>query len=207
MNRKRDDGSKQPQFFVTDAQTITLERERPDSFPDTAESARAIQGEATQTAPFAKSLAVHESAAQSGHTTLISPKLLNTNAPTERKQTTEAPAKLKPVVGWLAVVSGPGRGQTFPLTYGMNPIGARVEQGVRLGFGDVQIADVQALIIYDHQRRKFLVHHKGGRTATFLNGEPVLKLTAMTPNQELVMGRTKLRFVPLCGPDFDWTQK
>lgn len=144
---------------------------------------------------------------QTGHTTLISPRILDAAPKAQEPKPAEAAAKKKPVVGWLAVVAGPGRGHTFPLSYGLNPVGSHVEQGVRLAFGDLQIADIQALVIYDHQRRKFMLHHKGGRMATFLNGEPVLKLTAIAPHQEIVMGRTKLRLVPLCGPDFDWTQK
>jgi hypothetical protein len=146
-------------------------------------------------------------AGSAGHTTLISPRLLEAQAAADAEAPAVAQAKIKPVVGWLAIVAGPGRGLVFPLTYGINPVGSRVEHGVRLGFGDTQISDLQALVIYDHHRRKFFVHHKGGRVATFLGGEPILKLTPIAPQQEIVMGRTKLRLVPLCGPDFDWTQK
>jgi hypothetical protein len=141
-----------------------------------------------------------------GHTTLISPRLLESRSVPQDVKPAES-AKKKPVVGWLVVTIGPGRGQVFSLTYGINQIGSRVENGIQLNFGDLQIADIQALVIYDHQRRKFFVHHKGGRVATFLGGEPVLKLTPVAPHQEIVMGRTRLRLVPLCGPDFDWTQK
>ena len=145
--------------------------------------------------------------ASAGHTTLISPRLLEARPAAQPVKPAEASAKKKPVVGWLVITSGPGRGQVFSLTYGINQVGSRVESGVRLSFGDLQVADLQALVIYEHQRRKFFVHHKGGRVATFLDGEPVLKLTPVAPHQEVVMGRTRLRLVPLCGPDFDWTQK
>jgi hypothetical protein len=146
-------------------------------------------------------------AGQAGQTTLISPRILEERAPKETPQAPAARPQLKPIVGWLVVTQGPGRGHVFPLSYGMNPVGSHVEQGVRLAFGDLQIADVQALVVYDHTRRKFFLNHKGGRVATFLNGEPVLKLTQIAPHQEIIMGRTQLRLVPICGPDFDWTQK
>ncbi|MCK7461532.1 MAG: hypothetical protein MZU84_05455 [Sphingobacterium sp.] len=56
---------------------------------------------------------------------------------------------LGPVVGWLAVIAGPGQGEVLPLNYGVNDIGRGAKARVRLDFGDAMIAtDNQAAIIY-----------------------------------------------------------
>ncbi|MEO0017489.1 MAG: hypothetical protein RLZZ522_772 [Verrucomicrobiota bacterium] len=45
-----------------------------------------------------------------------------------------------PVVGWLVVVEGPGRGKSVTLGYGMNAIGREPGNRVVLPFGDMQIS-------------------------------------------------------------------
>ena len=39
---------------------------------------------------------------------------------------------------------------------------------------------------------------------TYLDDEPVLAPTPLEALRHIVLGATTLRFVPLCGPDFDW---
>jgi hypothetical protein len=37
-----------------------------------------------------------------------------------------------------------------------------------------------------------------------LNGELLAEARPLNPADVIEVGATKLRFVPLCGPDFDW---
>ncbi len=110
-----------------------------------------------------------------------------------------------PVVGWVVVIDGPGKGHALALGYGMNEIGRGAECRVVLDFGDDEIARSRhALITYDPRSLKFFVQHGGGKNLTYIGDQPVLMPQELASGQEILLGRTKLRFVALCGPDFDW---
>jgi hypothetical protein len=110
-----------------------------------------------------------------------------------------------PVVGWLAIVSGPGAGDFVRMGYGMNSIGRAEDQRCRLDFGDEKISrQTHATITYDPRGRKFFLQHGGGQNLTYLNNSPVLQPVEVKGGEFIVIGDTTLRFVPLCGADFDY---
>lgn len=110
-----------------------------------------------------------------------------------------------PVVGWLVIVEGPGRGQAHALGYGMNPIGRGVDQRVRLDFGDRQISRAShAVVVYDPRGRQFFLQHGSSANLTYLDGQLVLTPQPLAHGSDILIGRTRLRFVALCGPTFDW---
>lgn len=118
---------------------------------------------------------------------------------------TETPNVLAgPVVGWLAIVAGPGRGEVLRLGYGVNDIGSGPSARVRLNFGDASIApDNHAAIIYTTRSRRFYLAQSAA-AESWLNGQPVLESVGLVGGETIRFGQTQLRFVPLCGPDFDW---
>jgi hypothetical protein len=111
-----------------------------------------------------------------------------------------------PVVGWLVVVKGPGKGQSVTLGYGMNAIGREPGNRVPLPFGDEQISRTKhAVITYDPRGRKFYIQHGDSNNLTYLGEMPVLAPTPLTGGETIrIGGETELRFVPLCGDDFTW---
>lgn len=109
-----------------------------------------------------------------------------------------------PVAGWLVIVAGPGRGEVLRLGYGVNDIGSGPDARVRLNFGDATIApDNHAAIIYTTRSRRFYLAQSTA-SATWLNGQPVQESVALVGGETVRFGQTQLRFVPLCGPGFDW---
>jgi hypothetical protein len=111
-----------------------------------------------------------------------------------------------PLVGWLVVVSGPGKGTSIELGYGFNSIGRDKDQRVCLDFGDEQISRrSHAAIVFDQKSRRFFIQHADGINLTYLNDDPVLQSSALIGHECISIGRTKLVFVPLCGQEFDWT--
>lgn len=107
------------------------------------------------------------------------------------------------VVGWLVVISGPGRGQILTLHYGVNDIGRGDKARIRLNFGDTFIAvENQAAIIYTARSRRF--YFQGITAETWLDERPAQGLIELVGGETLQLGQTRLRFVPLCGLDFDW---
>ena len=110
-----------------------------------------------------------------------------------------------PVVGWMAIVSGPGAGDYVRLGYGMNSIGRADDQRCKLNFGDEKISrQNHASITYDPRGRKFYLQHGGGQNLTYVGEIPVLQPTELKGGEFLIIGNTVLRFVPLCGADFDY---
>ncbi|MCB1734352.1 MAG: FHA domain-containing protein [Gammaproteobacteria bacterium] len=110
-----------------------------------------------------------------------------------------------PVVGWLAIVEGPGQGTAVALGSGLNTLGRSDDSRVPLNYGDTQLSrENHATVTYDPRGRKFYLQHGGGKNLTYLNDAPVLTPVEIVANQDIVLGNTRLRFVPLCGPDFDW---
>ena len=137
----------------------------------------------------------------------IRPPLLSANHGADAAQTrsrSEDPMS-DPVVGWLVVVAGPGKGRACQLGYGTNSLGRGEGSRVRLDFGDEGISrEEHASVTYDPRGRKFYLLHGGGKNLTYLGDEPVLVPTVVEAAQNFSIGETTLRLVPLCGPEFDW---
>ncbi len=113
-----------------------------------------------------------------------------------------------PVVGWLVVTKGPGRGSVRGVGMGLNTIGRDPKRNIiHFDLGDGSISgEKHAVIVYDNSpgRRSFAVKHEEGRNLTKLGGNAVLELTPLHSGDEIEIGATTLRFVALCGPEFDW---
>ena len=114
---------------------------------------------------------------------------------------------INPIVGLLVVTGGPGKGSSRPLYYGNNSIGRDASQIVCLDFGDVNIsAQEQAFIRYDYEDRKFLFIPNLSKTnVVSVNADKPAVPVELKPWDEIKMGHTKLRFLPVCGTHFDWS--
>jgi len=111
----------------------------------------------------------------------------------------------EPVVGWVIVVDGPGRGQSLKLGYGVNTIGRGPEARVSLDFGDEEISrQGHAMVTYDTRGRKFYIQHGGGTNLTYLGDAPVLQPHEIKGREIIGIGKTRLTFIPFCGPEFEW---
>lgn len=111
-----------------------------------------------------------------------------------------------PPTGWLVVIDGPGKGNAVAVGIGANAIGRNPDQRVPLAFGDSHISgESHALLVYDPESRRFYVNHGGGKNLTYVDGQLVMTPTELAPHAELRMGETRMRFVPLCGEQFDWS--
>ena len=113
-----------------------------------------------------------------------------------------------PVVGWLAVVEGPGRGASLNIGYGNNRIGRAPTENVSLDFGDDEISrENHATITFDGRHRRFYLLPGQGRNLVYVNDQPVMTPLELNGGEEILLGQTKLRFVPFCSKSFDWYQK
>lgn len=121
------------------------------------------------------------------------------------KPAEEPEADAPPVVGWLVIIDGPGRGRAREIVSGRNAVGRGAGNDISVDFGDSQISrDKHAVISYDPRGRKFYIQHGEGTNLTYLNDQPVLTPCELEALSHITLGDTVLRFVPLCGKDFDW---
>jgi hypothetical protein len=130
----------------------------------------------------------------SGHTRILRPMGI------------EADVRSDPVVGWLVVLQGPGKGSFRPIYSGSNTIGRSSGQRIPIDFGDDAISsEKQAFLVYDGRKRQYqLVPNLERPNLVHLNDSALLANGELKPHDKITMGRTTLLFVPLCGPDFDW---
>lgn len=110
-------------------------------------------------------------------------------------------------VGWLVVVEGPGRGAAFTLYNGVAQIGRGEDQTVRLDFGDNSISrENHAAIAYDAEQNSFFIGHGGKANLVRCNKMPVLSTQVLAAGDNIRIGETTLRFVPLCSSEFEWSE-
>jgi hypothetical protein len=112
------------------------------------------------------------------------------------------------VTGWLVVVDGPDKGQSRPIRAGINTIGRAPDQDIPLYFGAKSDGEISrrdhARIVYDPRGNHFKLVHGASRNLTYLNDEAVLDITELKPYDRIVIGKTTLLFIPLCGNIFRW---
>lgn len=139
------------------------------------------------------------------HTKLVGPARRAATAETSGSQNTNDGGELDPVVGWLVVLAGPGRGNARRLGYGQNSLGRDKGERVSLDFGDASISrSKHAFVLYEPRKRQYFVRPGEGANLTYLNGELLTEARPLTPADVIEVGATKLKFVPFCGPEFDW---
>ncbi len=109
--------------------------------------------------------------------------------------------------GWLVVTDGPGRGASFSLHSGVAQIGRGDGQAIQLDFGDRAISrEHHAAVAFDSETGKFFLGHGGKSNIIRLNGRPVLSTEELDHGDALRIGETELRFVALCGANFNWAE-
>ena len=133
-----------------------------------------------------------------GHTRIIG---YNTAAVSDGQK------QIEPVVGWMIVIDGPGKGNFRPVFAGSNTIGRSANQRIAIDFGDDTISsEQQAFLVYDGKKRQFqLVPNLGRPNLVHLNEAALLTNSELKPRDKVTMGSTTLLFLPLCGPEFDWS--
>jgi len=125
-----------------------------------------------------------------------------------RPQAEKANALPDPVVAWLVVIKGPGLGNSLTLGYGKNSIGRASSERVSLDFGDNSDSLISrskhAIITYDPKGKKYYIQSGDSINLTYLGDTPVLAITELVGDEDIIIGETTLRFIPFCGEDFNW---
>lgn len=110
-----------------------------------------------------------------------------------------------PVVGWLVVTDGPGKGNSVPIGGGMNAVGRGADQRVSLNFGDTSLSSEKHFMLsFDARSGSFAIHRGDSVNLTYLNDAPVYETQPLKSFDKIETGATKLTFVAFCGEQFSW---
>lgn len=127
-------------------------------------------------------------------------------SPQDSNQSTFNTKEIGEVVGWLAVIEGPGKGKSMEIGNGQNSLGRDDNNRIQLDFGDPGISRMKHLsIVYDSRNKNFFLVTGESSNLSYVDDSPVLAPTLITPYCRIrVSDQTTLLFVPLCGEQFSW---
>jgi len=112
-----------------------------------------------------------------------------------------------PVVGWVVIIDGPGKGTSLQLGPGQNTLARGHQSRVQIDFGDHEISrESHSIITYDPKHNKFYIQPGLGTNLTYLGEEPVLSPTPLVHGSRIILGSTTLRFIALCDDSFSWSE-
>ena len=111
-----------------------------------------------------------------------------------------------PVVGWLVVIQGPGKGDSVSLGYGRNSIGRDKSNRSAIPYGDQSISrNNHATLTFDHKGSKFYIQQGESVNPIRVSDQIVLEPRELFGGETIELSDTTvLKFVPLCGSDFSW---
>lgn len=114
-----------------------------------------------------------------------------------------AAAPKGPVTGWLVVLDGPARGQDLRLGEGRNFLGVDAAGNPAVLDANSPLA-VRRGIVYDPQDNNWCALPGSSNELCTLNGKSLIEKMPLTAGDTFAVGGAQLRFVPLCGPEFNW---
>lgn len=109
-----------------------------------------------------------------------------------------------PVVGWLVCVEGSDYGKSFNLYGGKNFIGRDEEMDVCLARDVAVSRKKHAIVVYEPRERVFFAQPGESHELFYVNGSVVLTTTQLKDRDEIMLGRSKLIFVPFCDQRYGW---
>ncbi len=109
-------------------------------------------------------------------------------------------------VGWVVAISGPMKGQSFPLKEGQNKIGRGKSNQICLPYDRGISSQQHVIITYDYRHKSFDVRlGTVGSAVADLNGEPLRDSRPLKHGDRILLSDdTTIMFIPLCGEDFSW---
>lgn len=113
------------------------------------------------------------------------------------------PDMQQPVTGWLVCAGGVKVGRDYRLHAGKNFIGRSDAMDIVLADDKMISRERHAAIIYDPKGNGFYVFAENGNTI-YVNGNIVNKPVRLKEDDVVIIGETKLVFVPFCKEGRIW---
>ncbi len=110
----------------------------------------------------------------------------------------------EPVVGWLVCVEGEHFGEDFKLKSGRNFIGRGSNMDVAIVKDNSVSREKHAVIVYEPRNNIFIAQPGESKELCYLNESVVLNPEQLKQGDMILVGNTKLMFVPCCNAAFNW---
>lgn len=110
----------------------------------------------------------------------------------------------EPICGWLVCYEGADRGRDYRIVPGRNSIGRDTSSAICIR-GDESISRLNhAYIYFEMETCVFYLALDLGKVGIYRNGKIVLSPTELAIYDDIRIGKSKFKFVPLCGEKFRW---
>lgn len=114
---------------------------------------------------------------------------------------------IDPVVGWLVCIEGKERGKDYRIHTDNNYIGRSERMDICIRGDETISRENQAIITYDAMDKIFYISPGEGRSILRVNNQAIFQTVQVKAFDRIMLGRTLLLFLPLCGEDFEWEAK
>jgi hypothetical protein len=106
---------------------------------------------------------------------------------------------IDPVVGWLVAIDGPSKGMDYRIRSENNSIGRSEQMRICID-EDTEISrENHAIISYDPRANVYHILPGISKGIVYLNDRPVYAPAELAPFDQIMLGKTTLLFIPLCG--------
>ena len=110
-----------------------------------------------------------------------------------------------PAVGWLVCIHGPERGKDYRIHSENNMVGRSSDMDICIENDSLISRSKHTVITFDPQNNIFYLSPGEGKSLVYLNGKAVLAHQELKPYDEILVGASKLLFLPFCGDKFKWS--
>lgn len=114
---------------------------------------------------------------------------------------------IDPVVGWLVCVNGKEKGRDYRIHSDNNFIGRSEKMDICVRGDETISREKHAVVSYDSSDRIYYFSPGEGRNIVRYNGKAIFQTVELNMYDRIVIGKTELVFMPLCGHDFDWSNE
>lgn len=111
---------------------------------------------------------------------------------------------IDPVVGWLVCVNGKEKGRSYMIHSDNNYIGRSEKMDICIRGDETISRENQAVITYDTNDNSYFFSSGDGRSIVRVNNKAIFQTVTLKAYDRLVIGKTELLFMPLCGEQFKW---
>jgi hypothetical protein len=110
---------------------------------------------------------------------------------------------IDPVAGWFVCTHGPEKGKDYRIRSENNTIGRDDDMNISIK-DDMISRQRHAYVTFDPQTNRFYLRPGEARGLVHRNGNVVFQAEELHAYDEILLGKTKLVFIPLCGEHFKW---
>lgn len=111
---------------------------------------------------------------------------------------------IDPVVGWLVCTEGKEKGKDYRIHTDNNYIGRSERMDICIRGDETISRENQAIITYDAMGKIFYISPGEGRSIVRVNDKAIFQTMEIKAFDRIMLGKTRLLFLPLCGENFEW---